>query len=566
MIITIAQHARRVHFMAVAIVLAACSGPPATTPPPASGLAQAESAYADLRALHDRYEVTTAAGLASAPDGTTLPALAERHDAVRAAVVERLAAVDSASLSPGDARALAVMRATVGRDLAPLGPTRTPAAAAADASPDCAYDPEAVSKTANGLDSLRVRIYACYGWAQHHVVVGKDTLDRLTVLGAIGRTADSMGRAAALPFPRPRLAEHQRRQRNRQCLPATDRPRGEAAWSRRASGGRTGPRLRRPARFARALAARIAGSLAGCHSRLAGRAVELVLHRGRSEPEAESAHSRRAAPAPQCRRLQVPRRRRCRAPHPLRPRSTRGKNSGRLYRFRGTRAPPRQPVGAGRAVGVCHLPGGRPRQSRRAAPRNGTRHPHRGHPDSSGLCRLARQRSLHGGARRLRRARRGGAGVAAALAGRLRAAGRRPSRPVRRHRDGRGLGAARDADAAGARRRPQRSLDRAHARLSPYPPPPGAVVVGDAGAADRRPGLHDELCGGGHTHRGDPRADHRAARLVRRRRFDLVPVGGAPALSLRAGAPHARRGTGLPRRAGVAEGDPRRHGENAKMR
>ncbi len=194
MIITIAQHARRVHFMAVAIVLAACSGPPATTPPPASGLAQAESAYADLRALHDRYEVTTAAGLASAPDGATLPALAERHDAVRAAVVERLAAVDSASLSPGDARALAVMRATVGRDLAPIGPTRTPAAAAADASPDCAYDPEAVSKTANGLDSLRVRIYACYGWAQHHVVVGKDTLDRLTVLGAIGRTADSMGR------------------------------------------------------------------------------------------------------------------------------------------------------------------------------------------------------------------------------------------------------------------------------------------------------------------------------------------------------------------------------------
>ncbi|HEY9015994.1 MAG TPA: hypothetical protein VIM84_13145, partial [Gemmatimonadales bacterium] len=51
--------------------------------------------------------------------------------------------------------------------------------------PDCDYDPEAL-----GLDSLRSRLYRCYAWVQSHVVVGSDTLDRLTVLGALGRTAD----------------------------------------------------------------------------------------------------------------------------------------------------------------------------------------------------------------------------------------------------------------------------------------------------------------------------------------------------------------------------------------
>ncbi len=39
------------------------------------------------------------------------------------------------------------------------------------------------------MDSLRARIYACYGWAQSHVLVDAgDTLDRLTILGALGRT------------------------------------------------------------------------------------------------------------------------------------------------------------------------------------------------------------------------------------------------------------------------------------------------------------------------------------------------------------------------------------------
>ena len=42
-----------------------------------------------------------------------------------------------------------------------------------------------------GLDSLRQRIYACYAWEQSHVAVDGDTLDRLSILGALGRTEDA---------------------------------------------------------------------------------------------------------------------------------------------------------------------------------------------------------------------------------------------------------------------------------------------------------------------------------------------------------------------------------------
>ena len=174
----------------LACTIVSCSNPPGAKPEPAAGLVPAESTYADLRDLRDRYEVTSAAGLTATADGVPLPELARRHDQLRSAVSARLAAVDSAALPPADARALGIMRMTLARDLTPLGVTGTPAAVPADARPDCAYDPAAIATSAGGLDSLRLRIYDCYGWAQHHVVVGDDTLDRLTVLGKLGRTDD----------------------------------------------------------------------------------------------------------------------------------------------------------------------------------------------------------------------------------------------------------------------------------------------------------------------------------------------------------------------------------------
>jgi hypothetical protein len=107
--------------------------------------------------------------------------------------------VDSSALAGDDARALGVMRLTLARDLGPLarpcvilseceGSARpeTPAAT----PPDCAYDPARIATA----DSLRARMYACYGWTQSHIALGADTLDRLSILGALGGTEDAARR------------------------------------------------------------------------------------------------------------------------------------------------------------------------------------------------------------------------------------------------------------------------------------------------------------------------------------------------------------------------------------
>ncbi len=102
------------------------------------------------------------------------------YDSLRAALGPRLAALDSASLNPEDARALGTMRTVFSRD---LGPVAAPATASEPAAaPSCTYGDNA--------DSVSAALYACYGWAQSHVVVDGDTLDRLTVLGTLGQTED----------------------------------------------------------------------------------------------------------------------------------------------------------------------------------------------------------------------------------------------------------------------------------------------------------------------------------------------------------------------------------------
>lgn len=165
-------------------------------------LTAAESAYADLRELRDRYEVLSAAGLISTPDGVPLDSLARDHDAVRARVNARLSSIDSLALDSVDTRALGIMSATVARDIGPLAASTSFAAAeplpaagppnpvTTVPRPRCDFAAAAADGPA-GLDSLRQRLYSCYGWAQHHVVTGRDTLDRLSVLGAIAQTADS---------------------------------------------------------------------------------------------------------------------------------------------------------------------------------------------------------------------------------------------------------------------------------------------------------------------------------------------------------------------------------------
>ncbi|MGE5687683.1 MAG: hypothetical protein ACM34D_09305, partial [Gemmatimonadota bacterium] len=177
--------------------LSACAhhAPPSAPAPatPAMALARAESTYADLRALRDRIEITTAAGRTASPEGVPLAVLARRHDELRAALALRLAPIDSATLAADDRRALAVLRSTLASDLGPVAASPAPAAGAdavAPKAPDCAYDPRRLASMPGGADSLRRRVYACYGWAQQHVMLDGERLDRLTVLGTLARADD----------------------------------------------------------------------------------------------------------------------------------------------------------------------------------------------------------------------------------------------------------------------------------------------------------------------------------------------------------------------------------------
>lgn len=180
--------------LATLALLAACSSAPPAAVRPVEGLVAAESAYADLREARDRYDVTSAGRLVTTPDSVSLDALALHHDELRTRVAARLASIDSAALAPDDGRALGIMRLALEKDVQPLAATGTPTVASSNARPSCTYDPAAVAHGRSGIDSLRKRIYDCYGWAQQHVVADGDTLDRLSTLGAIPRTADSAER------------------------------------------------------------------------------------------------------------------------------------------------------------------------------------------------------------------------------------------------------------------------------------------------------------------------------------------------------------------------------------
>ncbi|HUR95133.1 MAG TPA: hypothetical protein VMY76_11150 [Gemmatimonadales bacterium] len=188
--------------LASALALTVACAAPSAAPTPSRGpgdsgraVSAAESSYAVTRDLRDHIDVTAAAGSWVAADGTPLDVLAARYDAARTDLAHRLSAVDSTALAGDDLRALGLMRRTLERDLGPL------AAASGQsgdtAPPDCHFDPGAIAGGPRALDSLRARTYACYGWAQSHLVAGADTMDRLSILGALGRT-DSANRRREL--------------------------------------------------------------------------------------------------------------------------------------------------------------------------------------------------------------------------------------------------------------------------------------------------------------------------------------------------------------------------------
>ncbi|MBA3258424.1 MAG: hypothetical protein H0T68_03025 [Gemmatimonadales bacterium] len=125
--------------------------------PAGPALAHAESLYTVLRTIRDRIDVAAASGRST-------PELIPRHNASRDRLVSHLAAIDSSALAGDDARALGVMRRTLARDLTALAPASAAHPNPSSHRPECGYDARAIAAAPNGLDSLRGRLYACYGW------------------------------------------------------------------------------------------------------------------------------------------------------------------------------------------------------------------------------------------------------------------------------------------------------------------------------------------------------------------------------------------------------------------
>jgi len=164
------------------VLAAACGRGPGAGPTPAA-LSRAESAYAAVRTLKDRMDIAT---LRVLPESAA--ALRPRYLAGRAGLVRALA-IDSLALrDTTDRRALATMRRTLAEELTDL--PQPPGGTTPADSGRCGYDPRALADA----DSLQARLYDCYGTATRDIVVDGARLDRLTVLGLLGVTADSAAR------------------------------------------------------------------------------------------------------------------------------------------------------------------------------------------------------------------------------------------------------------------------------------------------------------------------------------------------------------------------------------
>ena len=216
-------------------MLGACAGHTPIARNNSPSLSAAESLYADLRDSRDRIDVT----LASGAGATRLSDSIAGYNALRRQVAARIGAIDSTALLREDARALAVMRRTLAQDLDSVPPSEN--SSTPPRQPSCSFDPGTIARLRNGLDSLRARIYACYAWAQSHVLVGRDSLDRLSVLAALGQTDDakrrrqlflaldpvwrSMNADNGPASPYRRLIREEVRHRNGEAAPALDQAR-----------------------------------------------------------------------------------------------------------------------------------------------------------------------------------------------------------------------------------------------------------------------------------------------------------------------------------------------------
>jgi len=172
--------------LAGALLLGPAGRADAQTSRALSPIARLESAYLDLRDLRDQLGVTRSQGASVSPRGIPIDSLVAGAERARERVLVLLKRVPGRGLSTKDSAALGYLR----RQVIALGRAADANEEAAAGPGDCREaDPAALGSVQ--LDSLTGRTFACYGAAARRIIIADDTLDRLSILGLLGRTDDA---------------------------------------------------------------------------------------------------------------------------------------------------------------------------------------------------------------------------------------------------------------------------------------------------------------------------------------------------------------------------------------
>jgi hypothetical protein len=181
---------RQPFFTLALLTLLSASWAAAQEPGPAGRgpLAGLEQRWLDFRELHDEIRMTRELGLAAGPlSGAPLDSLLARASRARAGLLEQVHGTDPAELESADAKAFDVLLRELQNlpDPAVMTPPRS-----VDRPRNCQAGFNPAAGTLDTLDALTAHVFACYGEAAQRVVVDADTLDRLTILGLLGRTEE----------------------------------------------------------------------------------------------------------------------------------------------------------------------------------------------------------------------------------------------------------------------------------------------------------------------------------------------------------------------------------------
>lgn len=186
---------RRLLAVAISVVGIAPRSVPAQVPP--RPIESVEVRFDEARYWADQLSVTRSRAVERSIHGVPMADLEREYAAALARLDSSLARLDSSLVRPGgarlsgdDARAERAIRAW--RRRAPRGDGTSTAEAGDPVAPGC-RPPTAADSTVDGLEAA---IFACYSVAAGSIVVGADTLDRLSILSRLGTTDDRTRREA----------------------------------------------------------------------------------------------------------------------------------------------------------------------------------------------------------------------------------------------------------------------------------------------------------------------------------------------------------------------------------